>query len=95
MLLPRAARVVEDLEAEFGLQLPDDMRVGLLMHLAALVERRAAGRNTAQSPAALDPEMLRILRCPSPLSQMFQVTFLPDDLLRIHEILNNTLRSEG
>lgn len=91
VLLPRAAQVAEALEVEFALQLPGDMRVGLLMHLAALVERRAEGRNLSHSPGALDPHMRRILRCLAPLSQLFQVTFLPDDLLRIHEILNNTV----
>ncbi len=94
-LLPKAAEVTEALESEFGTRLPGDMRVGMLMHLASLVERRATTRNMAQSPASLEPHMLRILRCLAPLSQTFQVTFLPEDLLRIHEVLQNTLRYDG
>lgn len=94
-LLPQAVAVVEALEGEYGVKLPGDIQAGLLMHLALVVESRAADRTASQTATALDPQMLRVQRCLAPLARAFQVTFLPEDLIRIHEIMTNTLGPIG
>ncbi|MBP2020135.1 transcriptional regulator with AAA-type ATPase domain/transcriptional regulatory protein LevR [Symbiobacterium terraclitae] len=90
-LFPEVARTVDALAAAAGAQLPGDMRVGLVMHLACLVERLAGERDRAQDPAPVSPEVAGLARCLAPLAQRFRIRFGAEDLFRLREVLHNTL----
>ena len=90
-LFPEAGRAAEALAAELGVELPADTRVGLMMHLACLVERRAGQREELKEAPPVPPDLAGVARCLAPMSHRFRVRFLPEDLRRIREILCNTL----
>lgn len=91
-LMPEAERAARALAAAMGVDLSRDVYVGLVMHLACLVERRAGerGQHEATAPEA-DVQTEDLARCLAPLSRRFRVEFLAEDLLRIRETLANTL----
>ncbi|HWI60503.1 MAG TPA: hypothetical protein VNT75_01550, partial [Symbiobacteriaceae bacterium] len=90
-LLPRVMEAADAMEAKLGAKIPSDIRVGLLMHLATLVERRASERGAAAAPRTSDPRLAELDHCLSPLRETFHAAFRPEDLVRIYEVLTNTV----
>lgn len=85
-LLPEAVRAADALAQVAGVNLPADVRIGLIMHIACLAEHRAAQRQP-DAAANGEPELDPVARCFAPLAQRFGVHFTPDDLSRIQQIL--------
>ncbi|HEY8384852.1 MAG TPA: hypothetical protein VIK82_01420, partial [Porticoccaceae bacterium] len=85
-LMPEAVRAADALAQVAGVQLPSDVRIGLIMHIACLTERRAGERERERD---VGTEFEPVARCLAPLSHRFHVQFLPDDLARIHQILQD------
>jgi len=93
-LMPEAVRAADALADAAGVQLPADVRIGLIMHIACLTERRA--RETGAEPAPeVVPELELVARCLAPLCQRFHVQFLPDDLVTIREMLQDVQYTPG
>lgn len=88
-LMPEVVRTVDALAEAAGVHLTAELRIGLAMHIACLVERRAAERGQRGVPE-VEPELDGVARCLAPLSHRFAVSFLPADLHRIQHILHST-----
>lgn len=87
-LMPEAVRAADALAREMGVQLPHDLRIGLIMHIACLAERRAGERERG-SVSVTDPGMEPVARCLAPLAHRFHAELLPEDLYRIREIVQD------
>lgn len=91
--VPAIARVLNAIETALGWQFSDDLRVGLTMHLASLVEYRVRSQLVAASAANQDNrtgEHQWLVDALQDLTGMFHVQLTKDDLSRLGEILEQT-----
>lgn len=86
-LMPEAIRAADALAEVAGGPLPSDVRVGLIMHIACLTERRA-GEGERRPVLGVPPDLAPVAACMVPLAQRFGVSFQPEDLYRIREIVD-------
>jgi len=87
-VMPEAVRAADALAHTASVQLPADVRIGLIMHIACLTERRAGEREPGPLPG-VGTGFERIARCLAPLAHRFHVQFQPDDLAHIRQILQD------
>ncbi|MHB9145755.1 MAG: sigma-54-dependent transcriptional regulator [Symbiobacteriia bacterium] len=97
MSVPAIARVLNAIETVLGRPFSDDLRVGLTMHLASLIEYRVRSRLMEASAAGQDDrtgEHQWLVNALQDLTSMFHVQMTTEDLSRVGEILKQTGTSQ-